>query len=663
MNPFHPHARRDRGRIVSLGLFVILAALSVVFFRAQVLRSTDYAAVGERNRIRNLDLAAPRGIIYDREGRLIADNAPGYRVALLPASSQDSIRARLERLSRVIPISDREIDRLVTKAPTLRYEPLYILNDATFEQVSAVEERRSEFPDLYIEARPRRRYHGGAALGTLIGQIGEVTSKELDSVYVEDGRYAGGVIVGKTGLEKQYEDRLQGLRGNRYVEVDARSRIVGSFAGIEDRAPQPGMDITLTLDLDLQEYIHSIFPDSMQGAVVAIDPADGSVLALYSAPSFDPNQFVGGISEPEWEALLEGGGQPLYNKAVQGTYAPASTFKLATAAIALDLGVVELDEHMPQACTGSFRFGNNVWRCWKREGHGDLTLLEAIRDSCDVYFYQMGLRIGLTRLLEAGNAMGFSDRCGIDLPNENPGIFPESGQYWVDTYGARPTEGETLNLVIGQGPNSQTPLKMAQFYTAIARDGSAPAPRLWRDRDPAEAEGWSLTLSDEVIEGMREGLRQVTAPGGTGNRSALELWDFIGKSGTGETAQSQAGLTLDNAWFASIAGPWGEAPEIVVVTLVVGGDSGSGTAAPLAARVADHYLRNKYEIPLTDLQTLRDHQERGVPAPWGYRRRIPEEQRGLHLRVKARLEAEAARQAVQNASEAGDSVGQEESGG
>lgn len=663
MNPFHPHARRDRGNIAAVGLFLILAVLIGAFFRAQVLRSTDYAAVGVQNRIRNLDLAAPRGIIYDRDGRLIADNAPGFRVALLPAAGQDSIRARLQRLSQVIPLSDGRIDELVARVPTLYYQPLYILGDATFEQVSAVEERRSEFPDLYIEARPRRRYHGGAALGTLIGQIGDVDQDELDSIYADDPRYAGGVIVGKTGLEKQYEDRLQGLRGNRYVEVDARSRIVGSFAGIEDRAPQPGTDITLTLDLDLQEYIHSIFPDSMTGAVVAIDPSDGGVLALYSAPSFDPNQFVGGISETEWQALLEGGGQPLYNKAVQGTYAPASTFKLATAAIGLDMGVVELDEHMQQPCTGSFRFGNRTANCWKRDGHGDLTLLEAIRDSCDVYFYQMGLRIGLTRLLEAGNALGFSDRCGIDLPNENPGIFPESAQYWVDTYGARPTEGETLNLIIGQGPNSQTPLKMAQFYTALARDGSAPAPRLWRDRDPAEVEGWQLTLSDEAIVGMREGLRQVTAPGGTGQRSALELWDFIGKSGTGETNQSQAGLTLDNAWFASIAGPWGEEPEIVVVVLVVGGDSGSGTAAPLAAKAADHFLRNKYGIPLTDVQTRRDHEERGVPAPWGYRRRDPETERGVHLRAKARLEAEVARRAADSVAVSAAGAGQEDPGG
>ena len=647
MNPYHPHARRDRGRLATIGLFAILAALSSVFFRAQVLGYTEFADVGRQNRIRNLDLPAPRGMIFDRAGRLIADNAPGYGIAVLPAPS-DTIRARLERLREVIPISDERIERVIADASVSRFEPVWVLEDASFEEVSAVEERRSEFPDLYLEVRPRRRYHGGASLGPLVGYIGEVDRNELDSVFVDDPRYAGGVIVGKTGIEKQYETLLQGTRGNRYVEVDARSRIVGDFAGIEDRAPQPGQDITLTLDLELQEYIHSIFPDSMSGAVVAIDPADGSVLALYSAPSYDPNVFVGGISTEEWAALRGGDGNPLFNKAVQGTYAPASTFKLATAAIALEMGVVRPDEHMPQPCTGYFAFGNTVKRCWNRDGHGDISLLEAIRDSCDVYYYQLGLRVGLRNLLEAGNRLGFSDRCGIDLPSETPGSFPRSEQFWVDRFGYRPTEGETLNLIIGQGANDQTPLKMAQFYTAIARDGSAPAPRLYRDRDPDEAAGWELDLSDDAIEVMREGLRQVTA-NGTARNAALELWDFIGKSGTGENARSQAGLAFDDAWFASIAGPWGEDPEIVVVVLIVEGDSGSGAAAPIAAKSADFYLRGKYGIPRTDAQTVRERFNRGIPTPWAYQRRDPEVWRGAHLRARARLQAEAARAAADSA--------------
>jgi penicillin-binding protein 2 len=588
-----------------------MALLAAVFFRLQVLQASDYAMTARDNLLRRIDLPAPRGTVLDRNGRIIAENVPGYAVTLLPAHL-DSMEASLRRLQPVMALTDEDVDRLMARARRDRGLPLLVDADASFEKISQLEEQRARFTrlfiDLRIDVRPRRVYYGGASIGHVMGYIGEITQEELDSEEFSDPiRYDQGVVVGKTGVEKFYESTLQGTPGTRYVEVDARGRIVGDFLGTADNIPaQAGDSIQLSIDLGLQEFIHEIFPDSLSGAVVALDPADGSVLALYSAPSFDPNEFVGGIDPQRWRELNDPVMTPLYNRAVLGRFAPASTWKLASAAIALDLGVVEPDERMEVPCTGAFAYGNRVARCWNRDGHGDVTLLEAIQHSCDVYFYQLGLRVGLQRLLDEATDIGFSRRCGIDLPQENPGIFPEGPEYWERVFNYRPREGEVLNLAIGQGPNSQTPLKMAQFYVAIARDGSAPAPRLF----PAGPE-------------MREGLRRVTAPGGTAHMSSLELWDLMGKTGTGQNPLSVRGLAEDHAWFAGMAGPPGGGPEIVVVVLVEYGGGGSAVAAPIMAKAADFYLRHKYGIEVGPIQTLREHVLTGPWPAWASAPRQP----------------------------------------
>lgn len=603
----HPLVRRRRARVFQGVLLGFLAILALAFFRVQVIRSSSYRLSAESNRLRPLDLPAPRGTVFDRNGRIIADNVPGWAITLLPAPV-DSMVATLDRLEAVLPHLTSRRERLEREAREGRgLQPLVVDGDATYPQVAALEERRSEFPGVFIETRPVRRYYGGEATGHLMGYIGEIDADELASDFYDREPYEQGLIVGKgVGIERQYEHLLQGVKGVRYVEVDARRRIVGDFAGIQTRPAIPGDDIHLSIDLELQEWIHHIFPDSMMGAVVALDPADGSVLALYSAPSFDPNLFVGGVSDSVWIALNTDPRQPMYNKAILGRFAPASPFKLAVAAIGLDLGVVRPDERMPQPCTGGFQYGR-YWRCWDWGGHGDVDLLEAVQHSCDVYFYQLGLRIGLQRLLDEANALGFSSTCGVDLPAENAGIFPEGPEYWERVWGNPPTEAEVLSLAIGQGPNAQTPLKMAQFYLALARDGSAPAPRIYPDGPAPERDAWRLDLDDEALAVLREGLRRVTAPGGTAHLSSLELWDLYGKTGTGETNLTQAGLAETDAWFAGMAGPRGGEPEIVLVALVQSGGGGSSIAAPIVAKAADFYLRRKHGIEVDTIQTLREH--------------------------------------------------------
>ncbi|MBW3535402.1 MAG: penicillin-binding protein 2 [Gemmatimonadetes bacterium] len=476
MKTQHPHARRRRAQGALVAIFLVMGVLVFSFFRVQVVRSSTYMLQAESNRLRPLSVPAPRGTIFDRNGRIIADNIPGYAVTILPVGGRDSTLAILDRLRPYLPgLDSTRVRRLRQSFDRYPRQPLVVTMDAGFEAASALQERRSSFPNVFIEMRPKRRYASPHAVSHVMGYIGEITSEELGTEQFPREEYEQGMIIGKTGIERQYETILQGEQGVRYVEVDAGGRIVGDFEGSLSKPGVAGGDIRLSVDLELQEWIHRIFPDSMMGAVVAIDPADGGVLALYSAPTFDPNAFVGGIDPQLWQQLNTDDNKPLYNRPVLGLYAPASTWKLATAGIALDVGAVTPTERMPIPCTGGMNYGGRYWRCWRPGGHGYLDLAGAIQHSCDVYFYQLGLRIGLDRLLEEATDVGFSQRCGIDLPQENQGIFPADREFWRQRFGYSPQEGEVLSLSIGQGPNSQTPLKMAQFYTAIARDGSAPA--------------------------------------------------------------------------------------------------------------------------------------------------------------------------------------------
>ena len=610
----HPLSRRRRARGALIVVAVLMGILGAGFFRAQVITSDQWQLQAESNRLRQLPLVAPRGTIYDRNDSILADNVPGADVVLL-SDVRDSIEARLRRLQPYLNLSESRIEYLLGQVDRYPRQTLTVRANAPFPEVSALEERKGEFPGLIIEPRPRRRYPAGEASAHFMGYLGEITGEELErEPFSNDSlsRYRPGTVVGKDGLERQYEDILQGQPGFRYVEVDVLGRIVGSFHGQAAKEAVPGESIRLSIDLPLQEWVHRIFPDTMRGAVVALDVADGGILALYSSPTFDPNAFVGGIGPELWTSLLSDPTSPLLNRATQGLYPPGSTWKLATAAIALDLGVVSPDEIMPIVCTGGMPYGNRIAHCWNRDGHGPVDLLGAIQHSCNVYFYQLGLRIGLQRLLEEGTRIGFNQRCGIDLPTEARGMFPADTTYWIEApqFGYRATEGEVLNLAIGQGPNSQSPLKMAQFYLAIARDGSAPPPRLIRTDTPPEG-GWELNLSERALEIMREGLRAVVQPGGTAYGSSLEHWDLMGKTGTVQNPPNP-----DHAWFTGIAGPRGGDPEIVVVVIVEFGESGSGVAAPIMAKTADYYLRRKHGIPTDSIQTLNEHYRFGVPAPW-----------------------------------------------
>ena len=364
------------------------------------------------------------------------------------------------------------------------------------------------------------------------------------------------------------------------------------------RAPVPGNAIKLTLDLKLQEYTHQIFPDTMKGAVVAMVPSTGEVLVLYSHPGYDPNAFVGRIPPRLWSALNTDQDKPLLDRTITAQYPPASTFKTVTAAIGIQRGIVTQSTHMPISCTGGMAYAGRYSRCWYRRGHGSLDLAEAIENSCNVYFYQLGIRIGLQELTRAGARLGFTQRTGIDLPAELPGIFPRDVSWYKEYVGTEAVPSDVMSLAIGQGPNSQTPLRMAYIYSAIAGNGTAPPPHLVANDSTRRQRGIDLGLDATGLEALWEGLRLVTEQDGTALQSSLARYKLYGKTGTAQNPQGD-----DHGWFVGFAGRPGSSPEIVVAVIVEHGLHGDA-AAPLAAKIANFYLDKKYGHPFDPEPTL-----------------------------------------------------------
>jgi penicillin-binding protein 2 len=466
-----------------------------------------------------------------------------------------------------------------------------LFGDAPFDLVSVLEERRVEFPGLIIQAAPKRFYPDGPAVSALVGYTGEISDVELGQKQFVD--YKAGQQVGKDGIERQYESRLRGREGMRFVEVDARGRVVRENAR-EDLEPEAPPALYTNIDLDLQRFVYHLFGDSLIGGVVAMEPLSGEVLALHSAPTFDPNRFIGGIPLSYWEELQNDPRKPLYNKAIKGTYPPGSVWKLATSIVAMEEGVAEMDDHMVTPCTGSYQFGNRPFRCWDKKGHGDLSLAEAIEKSCDVYFYQLGLKIGLQKLIAGGIRLGARERSGIDLPAENRPLFPTDPpkEYYDRLFGPQGWSlGVTLNLSIGQGENSQTVVNMARFYTALATDGQAARPEIVR----GQAERVRLfSLTDPQLKAMQAALANVVGRG-TAVGSRLQGIAVAGKTGTAQNAQDPLN---DHAWFVGYAPA--EDPKIVVAVMLEFGGHGT-RAARIATRIMERYLKVKVvSVPLTE---------------------------------------------------------------
>lgn len=582
--------RRARGaRAVLIVAFLLLTG---AFFRLQILHSSSYELRSERNRLRAITVPAPRGTMYDRNGRVVAENVPGYSVSLLPGR-EDTVRATLERLAPVLGFSQEEQDALMKKYRALPQRPLLVSDDATFGQVSSIEERRPEFRRVVVDMRPRRRYPDGRVVAHVVGYVGEISEAELQEP--EFAGYDAGRIVGKAGLEREYEDTLGGEPGVRYVEVNALGGIVRELGPAPAVKPVPGHDLKLSLDMNLQDYADSIFPPGHKGGVVGLDPHTGGVLLFYSHPTFDPDDFVGGVDPTTWEALRTDSAKPLLNRVTGAVYPPGSTWKPVVSVMAMRRGLVSIGDHMDIPCRGSLRYGDRVWRCWKPDGHGSLDLAGAIEQSCDVYFYQLGMKLGLDAMMEGARRMHFGEPTGIDLPHEASGYFPTSRQWYDKRYGPRGwTDAVVLNLAIGQGENQESLLQNAVFYVALATGRRPIVPHLVQSRALEQRRvDWSLDIPDakrRQIVGALIGV--VNDPDGTAHAWRLHRWTMAGKTGT---AQNPHGAP--HSWFVGFAPA--HDPDIVVAALVENGhpDNSTSLAVPYVSAIIRRYLEEIHPAP------------------------------------------------------------------
>jgi penicillin-binding protein 2 len=454
--------------------------------------------------------------------------------------------------------------------------PVVLVPDAGFELVAELEERRAVLPGIVIETYPKRRYPFGSITSHVLGYVAQVSADQLAAKNFPGAQL--GTVVGKDGLERQYDDRLRGRDGARFIEVDARGRTVREIESPATIEPRLGRTLRTSLDIRLQEFVAQEFPEEYNGAVVAMDPRTGEVLALYSSPTFDPNALVQGMDPAEWLALSRSAQSPLINRAIAGRYPPASPWKLVVAASALRRGLVGLDSHMLIPCRGGLQYGDRYFRCWAV--HGDLSLREAIAVSCDVYFYQLGLKITLENMLRDVAAMGLNERSGIDLPGEQRPLFPPSPAYYDRRYGRDGwTNAVTLNLAIGQGENAQTLINVVSIYAMLANTtGTAPAPRLVTG---GETQVRSLGLSPADLAGLRDALVQVVRSG-TAAHARIDDLQIAGKTGTAQNATGPP-----HGWFIGFAPA--DAPTVVVGAVFEFGGN-SAAVARFVNRVIARYL-------------------------------------------------------------------------
>lgn len=578
---FDPVSRNRRARAARVCLSVSLCLLGAAFFRLQILQHELHSERSTHNQVRTIPLPAPRGILYDRQGEVIAENLPAYSVSLLPPSDE-ALQQGMAKIGPILGLDGDVVDELARQYRLAPGQPILIDDDVDYRTLSLLEEKRSDVPGLLLQAKPRRVYPAGRATAHLTGYVAQISEAELADR--EDIGYSAGDIIGKTGLERVYEDEIRGDKGAEYLEVDALGRRVGPWSVHPFESPTRGEDQHLTIDLDLQRRAAEIFPAESRGAVVALDPRTGDVLAMYSHPTYDPNVFSGRLTRDAWTRLVEDPAQPLLNRAIQARYSPGSVFKLATAAMAMSLGVVDVDAYGEVPCRGGYQFGSRWFGC--HSVHGWAQLEDAIVTSCNTYFYQLGLKLGLEELIRFGNAWGFDEKTGIDLPNELAGLFPASLEWYDERYGeGNWGSGVVLNLSIGQGEVSVTPLKMAQFVAAVVNGGELLKPRLRMGDQEPEVVG-RLPLSTDQFRILRTSMTGVVNDWrGTAYRKAhLQPLRYTigGKSGT---TQHQGGKA--HGWFVA-AGPM-EDPQIVITVIVEEGGSGSAQS-PLAVDLIQRYL-------------------------------------------------------------------------
>ena len=586
---------------------ILIVAFSLLFSRLwylQVIKGEYFKNLSENNRIRIQEIAAPRGIIYDQAGIPLVDSFPSFDVSFFQQDVSD-VQSLIPVLSRSLSLDPARLQVKLDGAKKLSAShPLKLKANISREELATVETRRLDLPGVMVDMVIRRNYPYENLAAHLIGYLGEISQQELERE--EFVNHKVGYFIGKYGLEQKFELDLKGENGGQQIEVNALGRKMKVLGQVE---PNPGNNVFLTLDIELQKAAEEAMAGK-KGALVAMDPRNGDILALVSKPDFDPNLFARGISSGNWRRISENSSHPLQNRAIQGQYPPGSVYKIIPAIAGLEEKIITLETAFH--CPGAFPFGNRDYLCWKKEGHGRISLRRAIVESCDVYFYNLGLRLGVDRIAKYATGLGLGKETGFPLGHEKPGLIPTSS-WKMKRFGIPWQAGENLSIVIGQGFNLVTPLQIASTLSAVANGGRLYRPRIVQSiktpygetlKEFFPVEGKTLPVSPETLEILREALwGVVNAPGGTGGRARVDGWDVAGKTGTAQVVQRKEGRGdpslaehQDHAWFACFAPA--RQPEITVVVLIEHGGHGGAAAAPVAKKVLENYYqRQKTKSP------------------------------------------------------------------
>jgi penicillin-binding protein 2 len=578
--------RLNACRIPVLLVFLLLAAR---LWQLQIIQGSEFALKAEHNRVRTIELLAPRGTISDRNNIPLVENRPSFDVLLYREAIKDmnaTSRFLIEKLA--VKPEDLESKLRRSKGRGL-YHPIIIKEDAGMNEISIIEAHRRDHPEFQLGPEPRRLYHYGKLAAHLLGYVGEISEEELVGNLFPGAK--AGSLVGRSGIERTYNQFLVGKDGERHVLVDSMGREVGL---LDETDSAIGQEVQLTIDLDLQSIAEKALEDKV-GAIVAMDPRNGEVLVMVSSPSFDPNSFSPRISADEWNLLINDTDRPLQNRAIQNSYSPGSVFKLIMAEAGLEEGI--LDDNPSVTCTGAASFYGRTFHCAEKKGHGTLHLEQAIAKSCNIFFYELGRRLGISKIAVHAQALGLGERTGVDLPGEKSGIMP-SPEWKMQTRHTKWYVGETISVAIGQGAVSTTPLQILRAVSAIATGGNITTPHLL-----LRAEGgidktlrWPtrrIDLSPERASRIREGMWESVNNSGTGHNAAIPGLDICGKTGTvqvvgNEKKQLMQEDSEDHSWFAGFGSR--DNPEIAVVVFIEHGGKGGIIAAPLARQIFSAYF-------------------------------------------------------------------------
>lgn len=579
-------SKTSRGWILTGTLIAAIILILARLVYLQVFQYRYYFQMSEENRIRVLPRPAVRGKIVDREGRLLASDRPAYTVSIIP-SEVSKLEYLAGELAPLLEMDQKAIMRKVADRRTRKYEPVAIRRDLSFPSVCIIEESNELFPGVIYQLDQTRTYYYGKSVSHLMGYTGEVDDREA-----REQQYRIGAIIGRAGVERQYDRSLRGIDGIDYLEVSATGRIIGPLEDRPNKDPVLGDELALTIDMDLQQVVDSLFGDTLSGAAVFLDPKTGEILAMASKPTYDPNLFAGFVSRAEYQSLAGDERLPLFDRTIKGLYPPGSTAKLLTAGAALEEGLITPETHFV-ACRGGYQYGNRFFKCWEKRGHGSLGLLGAIQHSCDTYFYQLGLKLGLDKWSEYAKACGFNQATGIDIPGEKAGMVPDE-KWYEKTYGKYNwNKSVMLNLAIGQGEFTITPLELAQFYAGIVNHGVVMKPHVMRYlRTPKGETNYyhpeiarALPFSEETLEVLKEGLFLVVQSG-TAARSRIPEVTMGGKTGTAQNPHGN-----DHSWFVGYA-PALE-PQILGCVIVENAGHGSTVAAPYVKAVFTRFFQKK----------------------------------------------------------------------